>query len=83
MLRGFNSDISARGQRYHVQTEDWGADNPFVVTRVFQNGAVVKTFKTPYDQALRASSVRTADALKLALEKQHIDVIDALMSGRL
>lgn len=83
MLRGFNSDITARGRKFHVQTEDWGTDNPYVVTRVFSNGAVVKTLKTPYEDALRASSIRTAEALKLALQKQHSDVIDALMSGQL
>ena len=59
MLRGFNSDIQARGSRFHVQTEDWGHDNPFLVTRVFKEGAVVKTLKTPYEEALRAASTRT------------------------
>lgn len=48
MHKGHNSDITVRGQRYHIQTEDWGKQNPFVVSRVFCNGAVLKTIKTPY-----------------------------------
>lgn len=83
MLRGFNSDIQARGRRYHVQTEDWGHENPFIVTRVFREGAVLRTFKTPYEEALRAATVRTSEGLKLALQRQHADVIDALIAGRL
>ena len=83
MLKGFNSDIRARGQSFHVQTEDWGAEKALLVTRVFRDGAVVKTLKTPYAEALRATSVRTAEALRAALQKQHADVIDAIMEGRL
>lgn len=83
MLKGFNSDIVARGQKFHVQTEDWGQQNPFLVTRVFREGAVFKTFKISYDDALRSSSVRTLDALKMALQKQHSAVIDQLMTGSL
>ena len=48
MQTGFNSDITYRGVSYHVQTEDWGLENPFIVSRVFQQGAVLKTFKTSY-----------------------------------
>ena len=81
MLKGFNSDIVARGQKYHVQTEDWGQQNPFLVTRVFRDGAVLKTFKLSYDDALKYSSVRTLEALKQALQKQHTTVIDQIMTG--
>lgn len=83
MLKGFNSDITARGQRFHVQTEDWGEDNPFLVTRVFRDGAVLRTLKVPHAEALRSSSARTHEALRLALHKQHVEVIDALLAGQL
>jgi hypothetical protein len=42
MVKGFNSDLVIRGKNYHVQTEDWGNANPFLVSRVFSNGAVLK-----------------------------------------
>ncbi|MBX2988246.1 MAG: hypothetical protein KF802_10140 [Bdellovibrionaceae bacterium] len=83
MLRGHNSDITVRGKRYHIQTEDWGMQNPFLVSRVFCNGAVVKTLKVPYEDALKAASIRTAEAIKMALQKQHSDVMDALIEGKL
>ncbi len=83
MQKGFNSDIVVRGQNYHIQTEDWGLSNPFLVTRIFCNGAVLKTVKTSYDSVLKSESARTEEAIKNALRKQHSKIIDNLMSGGL
>lgn len=83
MLKGYNSDLNVRGSKYHVQTEDWGVSNPYLVSRIFKNGAVLKTLKVSYEEALRSEPVRTEEALKLALQKQHSDVMDALIEGRL
>lgn len=83
MQKGYNSDIQVKGQAYHVQTEDWGMENPFLVSRIFRNGAVIKTIKTSHDEALRNGSVRTADALKIALKTQHNLVLDQLFSGQI
>ncbi|UOF00551.1 hypothetical protein ACES2L_15475 [Bdellovibrio bacteriovorus] len=79
--KGFNSDITVRGQKYHVQTEDWGLQNPFLVSRIFCNGAVMKTIKTPYDTVLRLGSTQSEEAIKLALRRQHSTIIDTLMAG--
>ena len=81
MQKGFNSDITVRGQRYHIQTEDWGMQNPYVVSRIFINGAVMKTIKTPYETVLRTGSNYQDEAIKAALHRQHSQVIDSLMAG--
>lgn len=81
MQKGFNSDITVRGQKIHVQTEDWGVQNPYIVSRIFINGAVLKTIKTPYDIVLKSGSSQADEAIRLALRKQHTTVIDTLMSG--
>ena len=81
MQKGFNSDIKVRGQKYHIQTEDWGVQNPYLVSRIFFNGAVLKTIKTPYDSVLRLGSTQSEEAIKLALRRQHSTVIDTLMAG--
>lgn len=83
MLRGHNSDLQVRGKSYHVQTEDWGAANPFLVSRIYCNGAVVKTFKTPHEEALKDSSVSYPEALRQALHRQHARVVDSLLAGEL
>ncbi|MGZ6432422.1 MAG: hypothetical protein ACXWRE_03755 [Pseudobdellovibrionaceae bacterium] len=83
MQKGFNSDITVRGQKFHVQTEDWGTRNRFLVSRIFCNGAVIKTVKTPYETALKAESIREEEAIKMALRRQHTDILDVLIAGRM
>lgn len=83
MQKGHNSDIQVRGRSYHVQTEDWGTGNPFIVTRVFCGGAVMKTIKIPYTEALRGGPVNDFEAVKLALRQQHHRILDQLVSGQL
>lgn len=83
MQKGYNSDIQVRGKSYHVQTEDWGTQNPFLVTRIFCNGAVMKTFKTSYSDALRGGPVNDLEAIRLALRQQHNRILDQLVSGQL
>lgn len=83
MIRGHNSDLQVRGKSYHVQTEDWGAANPFLVSRIYCNGAVVKTFKTPHEDALKEASVSYPEALRQALHRQHVRIVDSLLAGEI
>lgn len=83
MQKGYNSDIQVRGQSYHVQTEDWGEQNPFLVSRIFKNGAVLKTIKNSREQALHFGSTNPTDAIQNALKKQHHHVLDQLLSGEI
>lgn len=82
MQKGFNSDLNVRGKKYHIQTEDWGHGNPFLVSRVFSGGAVLKTIKTSYTEALRGGPVNDEKALRQALQQQHTRVVDELMKNQ-
>lgn len=81
MEKGFNSDISVSGVGYHVQTEDWGKENPFVVTRIFRGGAVVKSVKTPYDEIWRKAARSDSQALRLGMQIQHQEILDQLLGS--
>ncbi len=83
MQKGFNSDISYKGMTYHVQTEDWGVENPFFVSQVFRQGAVLRTIKIPYTKVLPRGTSSDAKAISVALETQHFSVLDLLVSGQL
>lgn len=83
MQKGFNSDITVRGKVFHIQTEDWGKANPYIVTRVFSGGAVLKTIKVHYDEALRGGPVGDSAAINLALRRQHHRILDELVSGKI
>lgn len=83
MQKGFNSDIVVRGFSFHIQTEDWGDANPYLVSRVFKSGAVLKTIKTPYVEALKIESVKNVEAIKTALRKQHNRICDLVHNGEI
>lgn len=80
---GFNSDIVFAGRNFHVQTEDWGEENPFVVTRVFSSGVVILSLKTPYQELLSKSQTVGRQAVRLGMREQHQKVLDQLVSGSL
>ena len=87
MEKGFNSDVVFKGMNFHVQSEDWGQANPYLVSRVYQNGAVIKSIKTSYAEVLGSSRYLppqgSSQAIRLALRDQHERILDQLMSGQL
>ncbi len=83
MEKGFNSDVQFLGVRYHVQTEDWGMSNPYLVSRVFKDGAVLKSVKTSYSEVLPKGHNSGVQAIRLAMRVQHQQILDLLVSGHL
>lgn len=83
MEKGFNSDIEVLEKRYHVQTEDWGKDNPYLVSRVFSEGAVVQSIKTAYAEILPGGENADPQDIRLAMKIQHNKILDLLLSGQL
>lgn len=83
MVKGLNSDIVYKGSIYHIQTEDWGYENPYLVTQVFRSGAVIKVFKIPYTKVLPRGAQSEPKAIRTALEVQHHSILDLLVSGQL
>ncbi len=83
MEKGFNSDIVLAGVNYHIQTEDWGRANPYLVSRVFRDGAVVKSIKTSYQEVLPGGPKSEPQVIRLAMRVQHEQILDLLASGQL
>lgn len=83
MEQGFNTDVAYNGLNYHVQTEDWGAGNPFIVSRVYKNGAVLRSFKTPYTQIDINPLLAHSEVIQSAVKYQHQKILDLLVSGQL
>lgn len=72
-VKGENSDLFIKGNNIHVQTEDWGPEKAVLVSRVFKNGSVHKTFKLPYDKINQAE---LESQRKKAVDRLHQTVID-------
>jgi hypothetical protein len=81
--KGFNSDITQNGITYHIQTEDWGVQNPFIVSRIFRNGKVLRTLKRAYQDSVDLGPSSLAEAVRLAMKEQHYEILDLIYSGQL
>ncbi len=79
MITGFNTDIKHGNLVFHVQTEDKGAENPFVESLVYVGGEIVGSKKTPYDEAVREGGIA---AIQEMMETQHRKMIAAVQRGR-
>ncbi len=83
MEKGYNSDVTVNGLLYHVQTEDWGRGNPYFMSRVYSQGAVVKSIKTAYAEVLPRDRFDDVETIRLAMKVQHQEILDLLKSGDL
>lgn len=80
MITGFNTDIKHGNRVFHVQTEDKGADNPFVESLVYVGGEIIASKKTPYGDSLKDGG--GAAAVQEMMESQHRKMIAAVQRGR-
>ncbi len=71
---GENSDLFIKGSKLHIQTEDWGAKDQSLVSRIFKNGAVIKTYRLPYE---KIPTVEKPESRRKALLQFHQWVIDS------
>jgi hypothetical protein len=81
MMLGLNTNVTCNGVGYHVQTEDLGRANPFVLTLVFRGGAIVAREKVNYRELL---GDRPGDTqVKALMEQQHVRITRQVMAGEL
>ena len=80
MVKGLNSDFYFQGKQYHLQTEDWGRQNPFLVTRLYCQGAVVRTLKRSYLDIFGTVKI-SPEVVQVALKHQHEGFAKEFIAG--
>jgi len=80
MLTGYNTNVTYKGNTYHVQTEDSGLKNPVVVTLLYAKGAIMTSKKTSYAHILDDPDCK--EKIKELMKQQHKTMIKELLSGR-
>lgn len=81
MLVGYNTNITYKGNVYHVQTEDSGLKNPIIVTLLYLKGTILSSKKTGY--AHIAANPDFKEKVREIMKEQHKNMIKELVSGRL
>jgi hypothetical protein len=78
-MLGLNTNVTCNGVGYHVQTEDLGRANPYVLTLVFRGGAIVAREKVNYRDLL---GDRPDDArVKALMDQQHARITKQVKAG--
>jgi FHA domain-containing protein len=79
---GFNNNIRAKDQVFHIQTEDSGLNNPHVITHLFADGGrVIKSHKRIYAASIETEADIGAYVRQL-MKAQHLEMVFALRDGR-
>src|SRR5688572_7491844 len=79
---GFNNNIRAKDQVFHIQTEDSGLNNPHVITHLFADGGrVIKSYKRVYAAAIDTEPDIGAYVRQL-MKAQHLEMVFLLRDGR-
>jgi len=71
MVHSFNTDLHLGNIKYHVQTEDWGLNNPYFVTSVFRAGLLLKSIKVAYRDIFEESDDIEFLQIRAVLKTQH------------
>jgi hypothetical protein len=79
MLIGYNTNIPYKGKQYHVQTEDSGLANPFIVTLLYHEGAILRSTRTNYAHIVGHPDFETE--LRNLMKHQHREMIKELIKG--
>lgn len=73
---GENSDLLVNGIKLHIQTEDWADYRQTVISRVYKNGTIIKTFKLAYQ---KINAFERIENRQRAVVKLHQYAIDSLL----
>ncbi len=80
MQTGYNHNITHGGKTYHIQTEDCGVFNPFVLTHIFLKGVVIDTLKESYADIM-AEGMDIREKVRDLMKRQHLTMIKRTISG--
>ena len=81
MITGYNTDVECDGVVYHVQTEDKGVETPVIVSLVYEDGAILASKRSPYDDLIAAGFDESI--LTQRLQRQHKLICAAVHAGRI
>lgn len=81
MVPGLNTDVTHAGSEHHVQTEDFGENNPIILTLVCTRGAVVLREKLEYGELLGENP--PASLIRALMEAQHKRIIRRVAAGQI
>ncbi len=79
MVVGFNHNVRYRGEVFHVQTEDSGLANPYIMTLLYLGGTIISSKKTSYDDIIKMENLE--QVIEELMKEQHKGMLLRLKAG--
>jgi ketol-acid reductoisomerase len=79
MVPGFNHNLQYKGELFHVQTEDNGIANPYIITLIYRGGAILCSQKISYSDILKMEKLEVV--IEELMKEQHKNMMRRLKSG--
>lgn len=73
MKISINTDLIIKGESLHVQTEDWGQSHQKLVTRIYKQGRMTKSFEVHYTKLQPPLSEKNMKGYAAELHQKVID----------
>lgn len=80
MITGHNTEVKHDNVAFHVQTEDKGVSDPYIVSLIYVGGRVLAARRTSYAEKL-AEGLEEPGIAEL-IERQHRTMVVAIRHGR-
>jgi len=79
MVVGFNHNVIYKGEKFHVQTEDSGINNPQITTLLYRGGSIISSKKISYADILKTENLE--DVVTELMKEQHKEMLHRLKGG--
>lgn len=79
MIVGFNHNITYKGVRFHVQTEDSGLKSPHLVTLLYHGGSIISSHRTSYADIIKVDNLD--HVVEELAKEQHKGMLRRLTKG--
>jgi hypothetical protein len=76
MIFGYNTDVKAGDNVYHVQTEDRGEKHPFIDSVIYHKGQILDRRRTKYDP-----KEVPPERVKEMVTQQHKELVESIRCG--
>ena len=79
-MSGINSEITHKGEVFHVQTQDKGLDAHYVESLIYKSGKLLSTRRAFYTSYLGLPDL--TEKISKIIEDQHNEILKSIADGK-
>lgn len=80
MVTGYNENIVHMGKTYHIQTEDYGADQGIVKSFIYESGMIISSREIDYSRFLDRPNL--GQIVSTVVKRLHHEMVEDLLVGK-